>query len=102
MKFMAKTTMETATYRDLALASTQGTFVDNPVSKYQEYFAYSEVHSASGRVQKAKGVFVTCCLFIVSSLVMAVGMFTFSKARKERRNDDGSEFSMSNPLVYLS
>jgi hypothetical protein len=32
MKFMAKTTMNTATFRDIALANSQGTLVSNPLS----------------------------------------------------------------------
>ena len=36
MKFMAKTTMQTATFRDLQLARTQGTVVKSPLAGYKQ------------------------------------------------------------------
>jgi len=97
MKFMAKTYMETATYRDLALAKTQNTFVDNPVHSYYSYTSISESSKPTAKVERAKGVFITCCFFIISSIVLAFGMYSISKVRKEMR--DSAQFSMSNPLV---
>ena len=96
---MAKTTMYTATFRDLALATTQGTLVDNPVTRSADYSAVSK-STASTKVQRAAEAFVTCCFFIVSSAVLAGGMFLFAKARKElRENKSPPEFILDHPAT---
>lgn len=93
--------MYTATFRDLALATTQGSLVDNPVTRSADYTAVS-MSTSSSKVQRAAEAFVTCCFFIVSSAVFAGGLFLFAKARKElRENKTPPEFTLDRPSVLL-
>ena len=85
MKFMAKTEMYTATFRDLSLASTQGTLVNYiPVEGYT-------VGSSKG------STWVTTVFFIVSVAVLAGGIFMSYKVRKDLKGVP--QFISKEPLV---
>jgi hypothetical protein len=100
MKFMAKTTMYTATYRDLALATTQGTLVDNPVvASYTKVSKSAVANLSTTKAQRAAKAFVTSCFFVVSVMFLMYGTVKFWRARKEMRNDSGATFSMKESLV---
>jgi hypothetical protein len=98
MKFMAKTTMYTATYRDLALATAQGTLVDNPVVAGYSYASKSAINNTT-KASRAAKAFVTCCFFIASAVILVNGVFKFLKARREMRNGPAAGFSMKESLV---
>jgi hypothetical protein len=73
MKFMAKTEMYSATFRDLALASTQGTLVN-----------YVEGYTTGAL--KPKSAWVTAFFFLLSMVVLVVGVYMAYKARKDLKN----------------
>jgi hypothetical protein len=81
MKFMAKTEMHSATFRDLALASTQGTLVN-----------YVEGYTSSAG--KPKSAWVTAFFFLFSMAVLAGGVYMSYKIRRELKNAPHKE-----PLV---
>ena len=72
MKFMAKTTMNTATFRDITLATAQGTLVDRPLSGY--------------RVTKKhrRGYVLTYLYLIGASYIFVTAFFKFRKIRREK------------------
>ena len=71
MKFMAKTEMNTATFRDITLATSQGTLVDRPLSGY--------------RVSKKfrSDVFGTYFYLLISTSLLIYGIIKFRRIRKE-------------------
>lgn len=85
MKFMAKTTMNTATFRDLSLATAQGTLVDRPLAGYR-------VASKS-----RTGAFQTYLFLAASCSVLVYGVYKFLKARTEMSSPD---WSPKEPLVF--
>ena len=87
MKFMAKTEMQTATFRDLAVASAQGTLVDSPLAGYR--------HKA--RVNP--GMNITYLYMSMSACVLVFGIFRFYKARQERKLG-APNWSPKQPLIY--
>jgi hypothetical protein len=87
MKFMAKTTMKSATFRDLAVANAQGTLVDSPMSGY--------------RVQRKhrQTFFGTYFFFAVSTLFFIASAFRFRRVRKEALLAPTS-FNPKEPLIF--
>ena len=69
--------MQSATFRDLGLASTEGNLVE---------YVTSEGYSAKRNSKKAPSPVGTGIFFLVSSLLTAYGGFMFYKARKEAKN----------------
>jgi hypothetical protein len=74
MKFMAKTEMNAFTFRDISLASTQGTLVD-----YVPLLGYTN----QNKLHSGAYTFVTVSFLIVSLTVLAIGSFMAYKARRE-------------------
>ena len=71
---MAKTTMNAFTFRDISLASTQGTLVD-----YVPLLGYTD----QSKIHNAAYTFVTTSFLIVSLTVLAIGSFMAYRARRE-------------------
>lgn len=69
---MAKTTMNTATFRDVTLATSQGTLVDSPLSGYR----VARKHRS--------GYFLTYLYLIGSAYLLVVGVIKFRRIRRER------------------
>jgi hypothetical protein len=89
MKFMAKTTMNTATFRDLSLATAQGTLVDSPLAGY---WAASKSRT---------GAFRTYLFLVASCIVLAYGVYKFRRAHNEMsaRAPSGDDWAPDKPLV---
>ena len=92
MKFMAKTEMQTATFRDLHLASMQGTLVDFPL---EEHAGGSARQSYYRRV--AAGTFFTYVSFLFSLVVLVYGIVVF---RKLRQSTVSPNWNANEPLVF--
>ena len=87
MKFMAKTEMQTATFRDLAVASAQGTLVDSPLAGYRR------------KARVMPGMNSTYVYMTMSVCVLFFGIFRFYKARQEQRLG-APNWSPKQPLIY--
>jgi len=85
MKFMAKTTMNAATFRDLSLAGEQGTLVSAPLAGL--YNSDSSSTSKSQTKNKHSGLsnFMAVSFFIVSVVGMMVSLLYFRKVKRETR-----------------
>ena len=88
---MAKTEMKTATFRDLNLASMQGTLVDSPLAGYgsdsRRYYR-----------RKAVGTFMTYFYFVPSIVVFLFGLKRILKVRREVNFK--AQWSLKEPLVF--
>jgi len=73
---MAKTEMNAFTFRDISLASTQGTLVE-----YVPLLGYTNQSKKRGAVY----TFVTLLFFLVSFSILTVGLFMAYKARRDLR-----------------
>jgi hypothetical protein len=78
MKFMAKTTMNTATFRDLSLARSQGTLVDSPLAGYLDGKARSNHYFLQNAGSVANYMFLA-----VSATVLVYGVANFWKVRRK-------------------
>jgi len=74
MKFMAKTVMKTATFRDMALANAQGTLTDTPLAAYR--------HAARYRALSAVSVYIG---FLMAGCCLWTGTKKFVKVRRETK-----------------
>jgi hypothetical protein len=93
MKFMAKTTMKTATFRDLSLAYAQGTLVDNaPLQGYRSHTHWLENWYSSALA------FLHYVAFITTMTFCALGTRNFLRRRKE--HNFAPNWSMQKPLVF--
>jgi hypothetical protein len=88
MKFMAKTTMKTATFRDMTLAQQQGTLADAPLSGYQ----------LKVRHNPFAGVVGTWLYLIFSIFFLLWAVLKFRKVRKEK--NFAPNWSPKQPLVF--
>jgi hypothetical protein len=77
MKFMAKTYMQSATFRDLNLASTEGTMVE---------YVTSEGFNARRNTKAPPSVVVTSIFFLFSTMLTAYSGILFYKARRDAKN----------------
>jgi len=94
MKFMAKTQMNTATFRDLNLASLQGSLVDSPIkTKYAESKDRMKYYR-----RQTRGTFFTYGFFVLSIIVCVYGVGTFLRVRQ--RGDASPDFHAKTPLVF--
>jgi hypothetical protein len=91
MKFMAKTTMNTATFRDLAVATAQGTLVDQPLAGYY-----------AARTSFGMSTLGTYLFFVASILLLIYGIFKFRSARRQTAKEASSNSSWNpkEPLVF--
>lgn len=95
MKFMAKTTMNTATFRDIAVATAQGTLVDQPLAGY---YTQSRHYSFIRHSPLGTYLFLACGLF-----TMVYGIVKFHQARRNMartKSDDTAFWNPKEPLVY--
>lgn len=92
MKFMAKTTMYTATFRDLVLANTQGTLVDHPLSGYRDgNIKYLSSYNAT------RSVFLEYLFLIFSICVLWYGIVKYRKMKQSKQIK--SSTNLKTPLV---
>ena len=69
---MAKTTMNTATFRDITLATSQGTLVDKPLSGYRV------------TKQRRRGFLLTYLYLIGATYLFFYAILKFLKIRREK------------------
>jgi hypothetical protein len=86
MKFMAKTTMYAATYRDVSLASEQGTIVDSPLAGMSSETS-SFVRAVQNGGSKTANNVLSLSFFVISCIVLLVSLGWFSKVRGEASRD---------------
>ena len=89
MKFIAKTTVNAATFRDLSLANTQGTLVDMPL------LAFNSGKQDHG----AFYVFATGVLLVIAVYCFCCGGCLLMKVRKEAE-EYTAKFSLKEHLVF--
>ena len=75
---MAKTTMNTATFRDLSLARTQGTLVDQPLAGFMGSTARNRNY-----LLDSVGTLVNYAFLILSLAVLSYGVTNFWKVRRK-------------------
>jgi hypothetical protein len=94
MKFMAKTTMKTATFRDLSLAYAQGTLVESaPLQGYRRYQNHWLENWYSSLL-----AFLQYVLFLGSVTYCALATRTF--VRRRREHNFAPNWSLKKPLVF--
>jgi uncharacterized membrane protein len=94
MKFMAKTTMNTATFRDLALANSQGTLVNNPMSGFND--GSMNYMSSISPVR----VFISEYLFLAGAIVILLyGVYKYRQAKSEVEANEKSGSTLNVSLV---
>jgi hypothetical protein len=82
MKFMAKTTMYAATFRDVSLALEQGTIVDSPLTGMSgEQSTY--VKAVRKTRSSNSNSFLSLSFFFISSVALLVSLAWFSQVRGE-------------------
>jgi len=90
---MAKTTMNTATFRDLSLARMQGTLADSPLAGFMTQ------NGRKGYYRRASfGTFLTY-LFLLVSMGMAVYGLTYF-LRVKRETNYSPSWNPKEPLVF--
>ena len=94
MKFMAKTTMQTATFRDLQLARTQGTVVKSPLAGYKQ-------DRKPFYRKQTFNTFKRYVFFVVSMVMLFNSAKYFWRVKKERKYQPHLAF-FKEPLVEMS
>ena len=94
MKFMAKTEMNTATFRDLSLAQSQGTLVDRPLAGFMD----SKARNARYMMESA-GTALNYLFFMVSAAVLFYGVTNFWRVRRKVKLAPKAQ-KMDEPLVF--
>eukprot|EP00980_Cylindrotheca_fusiformis_P002050 scaffold451_cov121-Cylindrotheca_fusiformis.AAC.6 len=94
MKFMAKTTMNTATFRDLSLARSQGTLVDSPLAGFLDSRARNNHY-----MMESVGTALNYLFLVLALGVLFYGMINFWRVRRKVKLQP--KFQKSNePLVF--
>jgi hypothetical protein len=96
MKFAAKTYMDTATIRDVALAARQGTLCE--VLPMEGLQVGSSSSNRMFSAPKGFDVFSSILFLVVSCGVLVYGVVVFRKARKDANY--APNWSMKEPLVF--
>jgi len=91
MKFMAKTTMNTATFRDMSLGRYQGTLVATPLSGFQGNKSWRR-ESWSNKL--------TYLFLAVASCFFAYGLIYFLRVRRATNFTPTFGFNVKEPLVF--
>jgi len=94
MKFMAKTTMNTATFRDLSLARSQGTLVDSPLAGFMD----SRARSTQYMLESA-GTVMNYLFLGVSVAVLFYGITNFWRVRRKVKLAPKAP-KVNEPLVF--
>jgi hypothetical protein len=80
---MAKTTMYAATYRDVSLASEQGTIVDSPLTGMSgETSAF--VRAVQNGGSRTTNNVLSLSFFVISCFALLISLGWFSKVRASR------------------
>lgn len=97
MKFMAKTEMNTASFRDLLLAEKQGTLMSNPLENYMN----SKNEGWIKRRRNSTSAFGMWFWFICSALLLGYGYISFTKVQKHTNYRlPKVQMNMKQPLVF--
>jgi hypothetical protein len=101
MKFMAKTTMYAATWRDMGLAGPggQNTLADSPLAGlYNDEATYFKDKAQAAQKQQKKAGFAAVLWLIASTALLVKSVQWFSKIRKESKY--APTFTLNEPLVF--
>lgn len=94
MKFMAKTSMDTATMRDILLAYRQGSLVEElPINSLE-----SHSRKPMSRVTRAFKMFGAIVYLVLSLALLVHGIIRFRKARRD--SNFAPNWSPKEPLVF--
>lgn len=97
MKFMAKTEMNTASFRDIILANAQGTLVENPLQGYMD----SKNRGWLARRRNSTSAFGMWFWLICSLALFGYGYMSFTKVQKDSTYRlPKFQWSLKQPLVY--
>lgn len=91
MKFMAKTTMNTATFRDMSLGRYQGTLVATPLAGFEGQKSW-RAESWSNRL--------TYVFLGISVVVFAYGLIYFIRVKNETNYKPTFGWNLKEPLVF--
>jgi hypothetical protein len=98
MKFAAKTSMDTASFRDVILAHSQGTLVNQlPVNGLPSMTKETKFQSAKKAVAKVGSIIY----LVVSLMVLLVGTLAYRRAKKVSGNTENG-VSLREPLGEYS
>jgi len=97
MKFMAKTEMNTASFRDILLADKQGTLASNPLGNYMN----SKNQSWMQRRRNSTSSFGMWFWFTCSVLLLGYGYISFRKIQKQTNYKlPRVQLNAKQPLVF--
>ena len=91
MKFMAKTTMNTATFRDMSLGRYQGTLVATPLNGFQGKQSWRK-ESWSNKL--------TYLFLSVSVIIFLYGLIYFLRMKRQTNYKPTFGWNVKEPLVY--
>mmetsp|Transcript_34012 Transcript_34012/g.82466 ORF Transcript_34012/g.82466 Transcript_34012/m.82466 type:complete len:431 (-) Transcript_34012:221-1513(-) len=94
MKFMAKTSMNTATFRDLSLAQSQGTLVDSPLAGFMDSRARSTHY-----MMESAGTVMNYVFLAFSVAILFYGVTNFWRVRRKVKLAPKTQ-KMDEPLVF--
>lgn len=96
---MAKTTMNTATFRDLSLANLQGTLVENPLSGYRDGTFTSMSRISEG--EQARTVLFGYLILFTSVFICFYGIYKYvTIMRAANKPPETVTDSPKTPLVF--
>jgi hypothetical protein len=90
MKFMAKTKMNTATFRDMSMGRYQGTLVSTPLAGFQGKKSWR---------REAFSNQMTYLFLCVSAIVFAYGLIYFIRVKNATRYRPSFGWNAKEPLV---
>ena len=97
MKFMAKTDMNTTSFRDLLLANSQGTLMSNPLEGYMN----SKNVGWIKRRRNSTSAFGMWFWFICSALLLGYGYISFARVQKHTNYRlPKLQMNLKQPLVF--
>jgi hypothetical protein len=91
MKFMAKTTMNTATFRDMSMGRYQGTLVSTPLAGFEGKKSWRR-ESFSNKM--------TYLFLCVAAVVFAYGLIYFIRVKNATNYKPTFGWNVKEPLVF--
>ncbi|KAL3918528.1 MAG: hypothetical protein SGILL_004194 [Bacillariaceae sp.] len=91
MKFMAKTTMNTATFRDMSMGRYQGTLVSTPLAGFDGKQSW-RMESFSNKL--------TYFFLCIAAVIFAYGMIYFIRVKKATNYKPTFGWNVKEPLVF--
>ena len=97
MKFMAKTEMNTASFRDIMLANSQGTLIDNPLAGYMN----SKNQGWFKRRRNSTSAFGMWFWFVCSVVLLGYAYRSFTKVQRNTNYRlPKLQMNLKQPLVF--